>query len=279
MKNDVGITDGKMIFSCPVETETIGVRPTLTLSIKKEGLVLLIGSKIELFSMQWTMVGEQDGNVRVLCDDIIAHRRYCEEDVFWEVSELKTWLEDWLAYVAMGMDDVVLTSDRTPGNVYRIGKYDMILLKEADGECHMLAKECYAKDAVFDYETNKYKNSNVDSICYEFAREIKDIVGDENIVKHCVEYTSSDGSKKYVPIERKASLLTLNMFKEYEDVLKEHNPEKWWWLATPWKETEWGVSCVSPGGDIICNGYDYNYNGSGVRPFCILKSSILESCE
>ena len=273
----VSVDGETALFPVIADTSSIHVRPALTVSIDEEGLVLLMGSKIDLFGMKWTMVGERDGYVRVLCDEFIGHHRYHSECVPWKESELKVWLEEWLSYVAMGMDDVKLASKRVPGEVYRVGKYDMILLKEIDGECYMLAKDFYGEPTVFDKSSNKYKDSHVDKICKKFTEEIEAIVGSDNIIEHSVDYTSSDGSKKYEPIKRKASLLTLDMFKEYEDILKEHNPEKWWWLATPWKDTEWRVSCVSPGGNIIYINFDYN--DGGVRPFCVLKSSVLDDCE
>ena len=94
-----------------------------------------------------------------------------------------------------------------------------------------------------------------------------------------MDLTSDDGLKDYGAVTRKVSLLTAEMYRSCVDVLDQHKPDCWWWLATPFStprhnETDW-VKCVSPAGSILYGGF--SSDGSGVRPFCILNSSILVS--
>lgn len=161
------------------------------------------------------------------------------------------------------------------GKVYRIGSRDMILLKVDGDECHMLAKDIYSRGVSFG-RTNKYKNSEVDMACRRFAEEIEDVVGSDNLITHFVDYTKSNASKKHKSFKRKASLLSLDMFKECEHILRHYNCTEWWWLGTPWPETNHRFYSVAPSGKL---GWDDSHNYRGVRPYCIVKSSVLKQID
>lgn len=166
-------------------------------------------------------------------------------------------------------------SGSVPGKVYRIGSRDMILLKVDGDECHMLTKDIYSNGVSFG-KTNKYKNSEVDMTCRRFAAEIEDAIGSDNLIAHFVDCTNGTASKKHKPLKRKASLLTLDMFKECEHILSHYNCTTWWWLGTPWPETNHRIYSAWPSGKI---GWDDSQNPRGVRPYCIVKSSVLEQIE
>ena len=111
------------------------------------------------------------------------------------------------------------------------------------------------------------------------VREICTAVGEDNVVSHTVDLTSDDGLKDYGKVERRCSLLTADMYRRYIDILDKFKPDSWWWLATPHStkrhENDSWVKCVSPSGFIFYGGF--YFRGSGVRPFCILKSNIFVS--
>ena len=117
----------------------------------------------------------------------------------------------------------------------------------------------------------------MDKKCQQFAQELAEIVGWENIVLHKVDLTTDDGLKDYGVVERRASLITADMYREFVEILDTVNPKCWWWLATAHSTKRHGndawVKCVSP------SGYfgSYCYYVIGVRPFCILKSTIFVS--
>ena len=163
------------------------------------------------------------------------------------------------------------------GSIVKIGNFEMVVLEQNDGETALILKGMYGDESEFG-ENNNYDGSYVDDLCKQFAQELTDIVGQGNIVTHKVDLTSDDGLKDYGIIERPASLITAEMYRKYVEILDTVNPKCWWWLSTPWStkshESDAYAKCVSPSGSLYY--YDY-YGDYGVRPFCILKSTIFVS--
>ena len=169
-----------------------------------------------------------------------------------------------------------------PGEVVKIGNHEMVILDQElmDGKTLLIRKELVEEEVVFGASNNNYVGSNVESICQEFADAIAELVGDENIIRHNLDLTVLDGLKDYGTIaDCSASPLTLQMYQRYVNVLDQHKPDKWWWLATATSterhENDRWALCVSPSGFISYGDYDGH---GGVRPFCILKSDIFVSC-
>ena len=168
-------------------------------------------------------------------------------------------------------------SDIAIGDVCRIGTHEFIVLEQSGDTTAVILKKLL-KDNVQFGNNNNFNGSTADGICKDFAKELEAAVGEDNLVSHTVDLTSDDGLKDYGKVMRQASLLTTNLYRRYVEVLDNHNPQKYWWLATPFTtkahgNSDW-VKCVSPSGCIHINSYDYDY---GVRPFCILKSHIFVS--
>ena len=109
----------------------------------------------------------------------------------------------------------------------------------------------------------------------EFLEKLSDVVGKENIISFERDLFSLDGQTEYGSCEDKVSLLTVDEYRRYRNMIP-NTDDSWWWLITPWStlcnDYERSVAVVSPSGIIYhghCNG---NY---GVRPFCILSSNIV----
>ena len=168
-------------------------------------------------------------------------------------------------------------SESAVGEIVKIGSYEMVVLEQFGGQTALILKDLYVEESEFAEKGNRYDGSYVDEKCQEFAQKLADIVGWDNIVLHEVDLTSDDGLKDYGTVERRASLITAEMYRRYVEVLDTVNPEKWWWLATPHSTQRHGndawVKCVSPSGFLSLNCD----SGFGVRPFCILKSNIFVS--
>ena len=169
-------------------------------------------------------------------------------------------------------------SDCAVGSTVKIGPIEMVVLDQQEGQTALIFKGMYGENSMFGEENNDYGGSYVDEKCQEFAQELSEIVGWDNIMLHAVDLTSDDGLDDYGVVERRASLITADMYRKFVKILDTCNPKRWWWLATPHStkrhENDAWAKCVSPAG-LICNGY---YNGvGGVRPFCILKSTIFVS--
>lgn len=163
------------------------------------------------------------------------------------------------------------------GETARIGSFEMVVLEQLDGETALILKGVYGEDTEFG-ENNDYDGSYVDQRCQAFAQKLSEVIGWENIVIHKVDLTSDDGLKDYGIVERRASLMTADMYRKFVEILDAVNPECWWWLATPWStqrhENDVAAKCVSPSGFVY---YDNFNSDRGVRPFCILKSTIFVS--
>ena len=170
-------------------------------------------------------------------------------------------------------------SEIAVGDTFTLGDYEFIVLEQSGDTTAVILKELLKNGEKFSESDNKYYGSNVDNICNEFAMEMKEIVGNENLVEHTVDLTADDGLKCYGNAKRCMSLITAGQYRKYVYILEKHNTKKWWWLATPFStpkhnDTIW-VKCVSPDGNI---DFNFSYiNFIGVRPFCILKSNIFVS--
>lgn len=164
------------------------------------------------------------------------------------------------------------------GDTFKIGRYECVVLQQAIDGTAVILKEPHPKDMVFG-SNNNYDGSSVDKCCNDFADSLASMIGADNILPHTVDLTSNDGLKDYGTVERRASLLTAEQYRRYVHILDQYKPDRWWWLATPDStashECERWVLCVSPRGRI--NYFLYNYRDFGVRPFCILNSTIFVS--
>lgn len=167
-------------------------------------------------------------------------------------------------------------ADMAVGEIFRIGDYDLVILEQSGDTTAVICKELFSDTELG--ESNNYDGSHVDEKCQEFAREVADIIGLENIVEHTVDLTSNDGLKDYGTIKRCASVLTADRYRRYVEILDTIKPDDWWWLATPWSNKKHDIDtyvlCVSPSGYFDSCYYGREY---GVRPFCILKSNIFVS--
>ena len=166
-------------------------------------------------------------------------------------------------------------ADIEVGDTFKIGEHELIVLEHV-GDTTAVILKTLLPDQKFG-ATNNFDGSDVSETCDQFGREIAGIIGVENIIHHTVDLTSNDGLKCYGTVGRLCSLLTADLYRRFVEILDNHKPDNWWWLATPWStkkhDGEEFVLCVSPSGCVYC-GY---YRGRGVRPFCILKSDIFVS--
>ncbi|MBR2867836.1 MAG: hypothetical protein IKB88_02060 [Clostridia bacterium] len=168
-------------------------------------------------------------------------------------------------------------ADYSKSEAVRIGESEFIVLEQENGRTYLLLKGLLTESTEFG-TNNYYDGSNVDEICNDFAVELMNAVGEENVLPFTVDLTANDGLKCYGTIERRAALLTAEQYRKYVYIIDEQKLDKWWWLATPFStakhnDTECAL-CVSPDG--IMSYYGFN-NSVGVRPFCILNSNIFVS--
>ena len=171
----------------------------------------------------------------------------------------------------------VKLQDLVPGDTLKIGNHEFIVLEHCGDDTAVIRKDLLPEKMSFG-SNNNYNESDVAQCCRSFAAEISDIIGAENVLIHAVDLTSDDGLKDYGIVESRASLLTADRYRRYVEILDKFPIKACWWLATaystPKHDSEAWVKCVSPSGRVS----DVNFNSViGVRPFCILKSTIFVS--
>lgn len=173
----------------------------------------------------------------------------------------------------------VRLSELNPGDVFKIGEYDFIVLKHDYDTTTVISKGFMAENIVFDENTRDYNKSNLKKVIEEDIQPIiESEVGSENLVEHEVELTSVDMQHEFCNCSCKVRPITFDEVREYNDLLINKSLDDWWWACTPWstadRELNYSISVVSPSG---CFFDGDCYSGVGVRPVCILKSNIFVS--
>lgn len=170
-------------------------------------------------------------------------------------------------------------STLVPGDVFKIGEDDFIVLEQMDGTTAVISKDLLAEDVQFSEDTIDYNKSAIKQLIETTIQpEIEAAVGMNNLVEHTVDLTSVDMQNELGTCVCKVRPITIDEARKYNDVLVNKDLPDWYWTCTPWSTAERGykysISVVSGSGGI--NNYVYSGN-YGVRPFCILKSNIFVS--
>lgn len=165
--------------------------------------------------------------------------------------------------------------DFKPGETVKLGNREYIILGHGKETTAVITK-----DIVKNMEFGKigdYTKSYVREFCNgDFYKELAKAVGKENIIPHRVNLTCDDGSNKGVSCKDNVSIITCENYRRYREYLSAIG--KGFWTAT-------GVTTLDKDYArrvcYVCSSGVLNWNGcgfcSGVRPFCILHSSILVS--
>ncbi len=171
-------------------------------------------------------------------------------------------------------------SDIPEGETFKVGDYEFVVLEHLEDKTAVILKELLETSMKFG-DTNNFSDEGcvIRKRLEEFASELEEIVGADNLITHDVDLTADDGRKDYGKTTAKVSLLTCNLYRKYVEILDKHKAKKWWWLVTPFSTPKhdpdnW-VKGVAPSGCV--NRYGYYFNVSGVRPFCIFNSNIFVS--
>ncbi len=130
----------------------------------------------------------------------------------------------------------------------------------------------------FDENSSDWKKSSLRGYLNgEFLEKLSDALGKENIISFERDLFSLDGQTEYGSCEDKVSLLTVDEYRRYRNMIP-NTDDSWRWLITPWStpcnDYKRSATVVSPSGNFSNNCCN---NDDGVRPFCIFSSSIFES--
>lgn len=173
----------------------------------------------------------------------------------------------------------VRLSELKPGEVFKIGEHDFIVLEQKNGATKVISKGFMAEDIVFDEDTRDYSKSNLKKV---IERDIQPIIeaelGADNLVEHIVDLTSVDMQHEFKLCTCKVRPITFDEARQYNNLLVNKELGDWWWTCTPWSTADRGfwysMAVVSSSGNVrrnVCS------DGGGVRPVCILKSNIFVS--
>lgn len=135
------------------------------------------------------------------------------------------------------------------------------------------------EDMEFDSNSNNWENSGLRGYLNgEFFEKMAAEIGSKNIIPFERNLLSLDGQTEYGKCEDKVSLLTVDEYRKYRNLIP-NTKDYWWWLVSPWStpcnDYKRAVAVVSSAGNV--NNRSRCRNNCGVRPVCIFSSSIFES--
>ena len=163
--------------------------------------------------------------------------------------------------------------DAKPGEVVKIGDREYIVLEHDDNKTLVITKE-FVTEMNFG-NSNDYKKSKVRKYVTEiFYAELCNVVGKKNIYSHKVNLMCDDGSNKNDYVEDFVSILTTEEYRRYRELIPAYG-DRWWTASAVTvlnKNFFRDVCCVNSDGAV--DWYDCG-GVYGVRPFCVLDSSIL----
>ena len=177
------------------------------------------------------------------------------------------------------MQPKVHLSTLNPGEVFKIGEYDFIVLEQCGERAAVISKGFMAENVKFDEDSRNYKESNLKKVIENQIQPVIEAeVGAKNIIEHCVDLTSVDMQDEFGGFKCKVRPITFDEARLYNNLLVNKSLNDWWWTCTPWSTEDRGwkysITVVAPSGVIGRRSFSY---GFGVRPFCILKSNIFVS--
>lgn len=173
----------------------------------------------------------------------------------------------------------VQLSTLNPGDVFKIGEHDFIVLEQCEERTAVISKGFMAENVKFDKDSRNYKESNLKKVIENLIQPVIEVeVGSKNLIEHEVDLTSVDMQDEFAGFKCKVRPITFDEARLYNNLLVNKNLNDWWWTCTPWSTEDRGwkysSTVVAPTGVIGRNDCS---NCSGVRPFCILKSNIFVS--
>lgn len=173
----------------------------------------------------------------------------------------------------------VQLSELKPGEVFKIGEHDFIVLEQKNGATKVISKGFMAEDIVYDEATRDYNESNLKKVIESDIQPIIEAeLGADNLVEHIVDLTSVDMQHEFKLCTCKVRPITFDEARQYNNLIVNKKLDDWWWTCTSWSAADRGfrysMAVVSSSG--YFNFYDCN-DCFGVRPVCILKSNIFVS--
>ena len=162
-----------------------------------------------------------------------------------------------------------------PGEIVTLGEREYIVLGHGEETTAIIAKKP-TKSMTFGKDGD-YTKSDIRTYCNgEFYKELCKAVGKHNIIPHTVNLVSDDGSNKGATVKDNVSILTCDLYRRYREFLHAIGSSCWTATRVTTLDKDYARRvCVVDSRGVLSWG-DCVYS-DGVRPFCILNSSILVS--
>lgn len=161
------------------------------------------------------------------------------------------------------------------GDTVTIGEREYIVLGHGAETTAVITKNP-VKSMAFGKDGD-YTKSDVRTYCNgKFYKELCNAVGKDNIIPHTVKLVSDDGSNKGASVKDNVSILTTDLYRRYRELLPAIGSSCWTATRVTTLDKNYArcVCYVISRGFLIWGDCDFS---NGVRPFCILNSSILVS--
>ena len=161
------------------------------------------------------------------------------------------------------------------GETFKTGDHEWVVLEQSGDTTAVIHKDCLENLRHFDDNSNNWIASEIRNwLNIEFAKEIEDEIGADNLVEHTPDLSTDDGTLEYKKDNRKdkVSLISCNAYRKYRKFIPK--TDKWYWTLTAYSSEvdTFFVRYVDRGGAL---GYDcVHISFGGVRPFCIFSSKI-----
>lgn len=163
------------------------------------------------------------------------------------------------------------------GDRFMIGDDCFIVLEHANEGTKVISENFVYSDMSFG-DNSDWRESRIRTkLNTDYFDKLSGIINKSNIVPIHRDLTSLDGLDDYGTCVDNVSMLTAAEYAKYHKTLglKSSYPDWWWTItpaSTPSNDYSRRVCCVGSDGVLgwlgcVCAG--------GVRPFCILKSSLL----
>lgn len=165
--------------------------------------------------------------------------------------------------------------DVKTGETVKLGEREYIVLGHGAETTAVITKDI-VKNMEFG-KTGDYSKSYVREFCNgDFYKELAKAVGKSNIVPHRVNLTCDDGSNKGATCKDNVSIITAENYRRYREYLPALGKSSWTATGVTKLDKNYArdVCYVDSGGVLYWGGCDC---ADGVRPFCILNSSIFVS--
>lgn len=120
------------------------------------------------------------------------------------------------------------------GETFLTGNHEWVVLEQSGDTTAVIHKDVLKGYRRFDVKSNNWLTSELRKwLNNEFAKEIAEEVGENNLVEHTPDLSTDDGSDKYEynGEKDKVSLLSCNSYRKYHKYIPK--TDSWYWALTP----------------------------------------------